>query len=129
MTKIAAKFGNKLVYAVCLLFGAAGFFGLTLFHNQYWMLLPMVGIGIAWAGILAMPYSILSKAIDARRMGVYMGIFNFTITIPQVIVGLTGGLILKNLFGSNATMMLTLAAIFMVCAAISVAFVNEKQNN
>ncbi len=126
MTKIAAKFGNKSVYAVTLLFGAAGFFGLTLLHNQYWMLLPMVGIGIAWAGILAMPYSILSKAVDARRMGVYMGIFNFTVTIPQVIVGLTGGVILKHFFGSNAVMMLALAAIFMLCAAISVCFVKEK---
>lgn len=128
MTGIAAKFGNKLVYAVCLLLGAVGYFGLTMLSNQYLMLLPMVAIGIAWAGILAMPYSILSKSVDARSMGAYMGIFNFTITIPQVVVGLTGGLILKYIFGGNPTMMLTLAGIFMLCAAVSVFFVSEKTN-
>ena len=127
MTPIAAKFGNKLVYSICLLFGAAGYFGLTMISNQYWMLLPMVGIGIAWAGILAMPYSILSQAVEARSMGAYMGIFNFTITIPQIIVGLSGGLILSKLFSEDASMMILLAGIFMVLAAISVAFVKDKQ--
>lgn len=127
MAKIAARFGNKPVYAACLLFGAAGFFGLTMLHNQYALIIPMVGIGIAWAGILAMPYSILSRALDARRTGVYMGIFNFTITIPQIVIGLTGGLIIKYCFGSNAAMMLALAGVFMLLAAISVFFVKEKQ--
>lgn len=126
MTPIAAKFGNKLVYAVCLLFGAAGYFGLTAISNQYLMLIPMIGIGIAWAGILAMPYSILSRAVDARRMGVYMGIFNFTITIPQIVVGLTGGLIVSKIFGGNPAMMILLAGIFMLLAAVSVVFVKEK---
>lgn len=126
MTKIAARFGNKSVYAVCLLLGAAGFLGLTLLENQYLLMIPMVGIGIAWAGILAMPYSILSRSIDARRMGVYMGIFNFTITIPQIVIGLTGGLIIRHCFGSDAMMMLALAGVFMLIAAISVAFIKEK---
>ncbi len=126
MTPIAAKFGNKLIYTVCLLFGAAGYFGLTLISNQYLMLIPMIGIGIAWAGILAMPYSILTKAVEARSMGTYMGIFNFTITIPQIAVGLTGGLILSKLFHGEASMMLLLAGIFMVIAAVSVIFVQEK---
>lgn len=126
MTKIASRFGNKFTYAFCLLCGAAGYFALTQISNQYWMLLPMVGIGVAWAGILSMPYSILTKSIDARRMGVYMGIFNFTITIPQIVVGLTGGLILSKLFGNDPAGMITLAGIFMLCAAISVYFVKEK---
>ena len=109
--RIAAKFGNKAVYAACLLFGAAGFGSLLLIHDKYMMMLPMVGIGIAWAGILAMPYSILSREVDARNMGAYMGIFNFTITIPQIVIGLTGGIIVKWIFGSNAIMMLGLAGV------------------
>lgn len=129
MARIAAKFGNRPVYAVCLIFGAAGFFGITMLSNQYALILPMTGIGIAWAGILAMPYAILSRALDARRTGVYMGIFNFTITIPQIVIGLTGGLIIKYCFGSDAMMMLMLAGIFMALAAVSVCFVKEKQNN
>jgi maltose/moltooligosaccharide transporter len=128
MTKIASRLGNKLTYAFCLLCGAAGYFCLTQISNQYWMLLPMVGIGIAWAGILAMPYSILTKSVDVRRMGVYMGIFNFTITIPQIIVGLTGGMILSHVFGKEPSGMILLAGIFMLCAAVSVYFVKEKQS-
>ncbi|MCH5329329.1 MAG: MFS transporter [Alistipes sp.] len=124
---IAAKWGNKTVYAICLLFGAAGFFGLASISDQYLLMLPMVGIGIAWAGILAMPYSILSLAVEARRMGVYMGIFNFTITIPQIVVGLLGGVIVEYLFGGRPMWMLLLAGVFMMLAAVSVAFVKERK--
>lgn len=126
---IAARFGNKAVYAVSLLFGAAGFAGLYLLHDQYALMLPMVGIGIAWAAILAMPYAILSRAVEARRMGVYMGIFNFTITIPQIVIGLTGGVIVKYLFASDASSMIALAGAFMLLAAISVGFVKEGAKN
>lgn len=128
MTRLANRFGNKPVYAVCLLFGALGFAGLCCLSNKYTLMLPMLGIGIAWAGILAMPYAILSRCIDPKRMGVYMGIFNFTITIPQIVMGLTGGVIVKYIFGSNATMMLALACVFMLLAAMSVKFINEKRN-
>lgn len=126
MTRIAERFGNKPVYSVCLLFGALGFFGITMLHNQFALILPMIGIGIAWAGILAMPYAILSRALDARRTGVYMGIFNFTITLPQIVIGLIGGFVIKYCFGSNAAMMLALAGVFMILAAVSVYFVREK---
>ena len=126
LSRIAARFGNKTVYAVCLLFGAAGFGSLLFIHDKYLMMLPMAGIGIAWAGILAMPYSILSRDVDARNMGAYMGIFNFTITIPQIVIGLTGGMIVKWCFGSEAVYMLGLAGVFMLLAAISVAFVRSS---
>jgi len=126
---IAARYGNKTVYAVSLLFGAAGFAGLYLLHDQYALMLPMIGIGIAWAAILAMPYAILSRAVEARRMGVYMGIFNFTITIPQIAIGLTGGLIVKYLFASDASSMIALAGAFMLLAAVSVAFVRDEAKN
>lgn len=129
ITGIAKKYGNKLVYAVCLLFGALGFYGLTCLHDQYALMLPMACIGIAWAGILAMPYAILSRAVEARRMGVYMGLFNFTIILPQVIVGLTGGLIVKYIFNSSAMSMIGLASVLMLLAAISVIFVKEKRVN
>lgn len=125
--RIAARWGNRPVYAACLLLGAAGFAGLCLLHNQYALMIPMVGIGIAWAGILAMPYAILSRAVEPRHMGVYMGIFNFTITIPQIVIGLTGGAIVKYCFASNAVWMLALAGLFMLLAALSVGFVREEE--
>ncbi|MGM9742173.1 MAG: MFS transporter [Candidatus Cryptobacteroides sp.] len=148
MTQIANRFGNKPVYAACLLSGAVGYLGLTLIHNQYLLMVPMVFIGIAWAGILAMPYSILSRAIDARSSGAYMGIFNFTITIPQIVMGLVGGSVVslvKNSILSGrgyetmsavekvtvdsqaAAWMIGIAAAFMFIAAISVFFVKEKR--
>lgn len=123
---IAARWGNKPVYALCLLFGAAGFAGLCCLSDKYALMLPMVGIGIAWAGILAMPYAILSRAVEARRMGVYMGIFNFTITVPQIVVGLAGGVIVTHLFHGNPMAMIALAGVFMALAAVSVFFVQEK---
>lgn len=124
--RIASRFGNRPVYASCLVFGALGFAGLSVLHNQYALMVPMVGIGIAWAGILAMPYAILSRCVEPSRMGVYMGIFNFTITIPQIVMGLSGGVIVRHVFGSDASGMLLLAGIFMLLAALSVAFVKEK---
>ena len=127
MTKIAQRYGNKTVYAATLACGALGFLGLSLIHNQYLLMLPMVGIGIAWAGILAMPYSILSRAIDAGSAGAYMGIFNFTIVIPQICMGLLGGVIVKYVFSGNAVAMLALAGAMMLCAAVSVAFVRDRQ--
>ena len=126
MTKLAERFGNKSVYATCLTFGALGFAGLCLLTDKYALMLPMLCIGIAWAGILAMPYAILSRTVDPQRMGVYMGIFNFTITIPQIVIGLTGGVLIKYCFGSNAVMMLALACVFMLLAAVSVAFIKER---
>ena len=128
MTQIANRYGNKTVYAATLACGALGFLGLSLLHNQYLLMLPMVGIGIAWAGILAMPYSILSRAIDANSAGAYMGIFNFTIVIPQICMGLLGGVIVKYVFGGNAVAMLALAGALMLCAAVSVAFIRDRHD-
>lgn len=125
--RVAARYGNKPVYAACLLAGALGLAGLCLLHDQYALMLPMVGIGIAWAGILAMPYAILSRAVEPRRMGVYMGIFNFTITVPQIVIGLTGGAIVKYCFASDAADMLALAGVFMLLAAVSVFLVKEHK--
>lgn len=126
---IAARYGNKTVYAVSLLLGAVGFAGLCLLHDQYALMLPMIGIGIAWAAILAMPYAILSRVVEPRRMGVYMGIFNFTITVPQIAIGLTGGLIVKYLFASDASAMIALAGVFMLLAAVAVGFVKDGKEN
>ena len=85
----------------------------------------MLGVGIAWAGILAMPYAILSGAVPAKRMGLYMGLFNATITIPQITAGLTGGLLFKYVAGGSSIAMLVVAGVSMLLAAISVAFVED----
>lgn len=127
IAKLAAKFGNKRIYAVSLVFGALGYLGMALMKDKWMLLIPMIGIGISWAAILAMPYSILAKSVQSNRMGIYMGVFNFTITIPQIFCGLVSGLAVKYLFDGSAVSMIVTGAVGMLLAAVSVAFVKEKQ--
>lgn len=94
-----------------------------------WMLnISMIGVGIAWASILAMPYAILAGSIPARKMGVYMGIFNFFITFPQIVNGLFGGPIVKYFYGGHAIYALVAAGVMLILGAISVVFVKDKDD-
>ncbi len=128
MAKIADRLGRKKVYSFSLLLGALGLASMFVFEDKYMLLISMIGVGIAWASILAMPYAILSAALPASKMGVYMGIFNATITIPQIVAGLTGGLLLKYIAGGSSIIMLIVAGVSMLLAAISVAFVQDKNS-
>jgi len=123
---IAAKTNRKITHAISLTFGALGLISIFFITNPYWLILPMVGIGIAWASILAMPYAILAGAIPTSKMGVYMGIFNFFITIPQIISSLANGPIVKYVFGSDSMYALLMAGICLLIAAVSVVFVHDK---
>ena len=124
MARLANKFGRKKVYMLSLIAGGIGLFSMIFIQNQYGLIISMIGVGIAWAAILAMPYAILSAALPASKMGVYMGIFNATITIPQIAAGLLGGIIL-TLVGGKAILMLGIAGLAMILAGISVVFVKE----
>ena len=124
MGKLANRLGRKTIYMLSLLAGGAGLVSMIFIQNQYGLIFSMVGIGIAWAAILAMPYAILSAALPSDKMGVYMGIFNATITIPQIAAGLLGGVVL-SLAGGKAILMLGVAGLSMLVAALSVVFVKE----
>jgi len=87
----------------------------------------MVGIGIAWAGILAMPYAILSGSLPARRMGIYMGLFNLTVVVPQLLSGILGGPVLRRFLGGQGILILVLAGIFMMIGALMVSFVKDTK--
>lgn len=126
IAKLATKYGNKRVYAFSLICGAVGYAGMALIQDKWMLLVPMVGIGVAWAGVLAMPYAILAKSVQADRMGVSMGVFNFTITLPQIVCGLLSGLVVRHLFDGSATSMIVVAAVCMFIAALSVSIVKEK---
>ena len=86
----------------------------------------MIGVGMAWAAILAMPYAILSSSIPQSNMGVYMGIFNFTIAGPQILSGILGGFIIKLVPEGNPIYILVLAGLSMLIASIFVFFVDDK---
>ena len=89
------------------------------------LMIPMIGVGIAWAAILAMPYAILSESLPAEKTGVYMGIFNFTIAAPQIVSALLAGLILNHVFDNHAINIIVLAGVFMILGSLSVYFVKD----
>jgi len=95
---IAKQLGRKRTHVISLLAGGVGLISIFFIHDKQTLILPMIGIGIAWASILAMPYAILAGSIPSGKMGVYMGIFNFFITLPQIINGIVGGPIVKHLY-------------------------------
>lgn len=143
LAKVANKIGRKLTYSLSLLAGGLGYLSIMLMQNPeptmvnllitqievpqgaVSLFLPMVGVGIAWAAILAMPYAILAGSLPAKQTGVYMGIFNFTIAAPQIISGIFAGWILTAVFDNQAIYIIMLAGISMVLAAVSVYFVKE----
>ncbi len=125
---IAAKVGRKRTHAISLSIGGLGLISIYFIHNPNLLLLSMVGVGIAWASILAMPYAILAGSIPPRKMGIYMGVFNFFITLPQIINGIVGGPIVKYLYGSHAIYSIVMAGVFFIIAAICVRFVDDNDD-
>jgi maltose/moltooligosaccharide transporter len=120
--------GRKGTHAISLAAGGIGLISIFFIHDANLMIIPMIGIGMAWASILAMPYAILAGSIPAGKMGVYMGIFNFFITLPQIVNGVFGGPMVKYLFEGHAIYAIVLGGIFMLCAALVVVFVKEQNN-
>jgi maltose/moltooligosaccharide transporter len=90
------------------------------------LLFSMFGVGLAWASILSMPYAILAGSIPSGKMGVYMGIFNFFITIPQIVNGVIGGTIVKTIYGNNSMYAIVLAGVLMLCGAVSMLYVQDS---
>jgi maltose/moltooligosaccharide transporter len=123
---IARRTSKKTAHAVSLVAGGIGLLSVFFIRDPRWLVMSMTGVGLAWGSILAMPYAILSAAIPARKMGVYMGIFNFFITLPQMVIGFFGGALIKQVFHNEAIYALVLAGIFMLCGALSVVFIREK---
>lgn len=126
MLPLIAKFlGRKGTHAFSLFAGGIGLISIFFIKDPEMLKFSMVGVGLAWASILAMPYVILSGAIPAGKLGIYMGIFNFFITLPQIINGIGGGWIVKHIYGGQPIYAIVLAGFFMICAAISVLFVYD----
>ncbi|MCI6875875.1 MAG: MFS transporter [Parabacteroides sp.] len=124
---IARRIGRKMTHAVCLSLGGLGLISMYLLPDADWMILSMIGVGIAWASILAMPYAILSDSLPAAKMGTYMGIFNFFITIPQITNGVIHGWIVRHVYEGHAVFALLTGGVFLLLAALSVSFVKMKK--
>ena len=129
LPRLAAATSRKTVHAAALLCGAVGLLSVYAIHDQYMLLLSMVGVGIAWASILSMPYAILSSSLPAERMGVYMGVFNFFIVIPEIIASLGFGPLARALFGQDnpntPLYVVMLGGVCLLVAAACVAIVRD----
>ncbi|MFZ2785672.1 MAG: MFS transporter [Sediminibacterium sp.] len=124
---LVAKFlGRKGTHVFSLIAGGVGLISIYFIKDPAMLTYSMIGIGLAWASILAMPYVILSGSIPPGKLGIYMGIFNFFITLPQIINGIFGGWIVKNIYGGQPIYAIVLAGFFMLCAAVSVLFVYDE---
>ncbi|MBO5581706.1 MAG: SLC45 family MFS transporter [Bacteroidales bacterium] len=117
----------KLAYVVSLLIGAAGFASVMFIHNQYVLFLSFFLIGFAWAAMLALPFTLLTNALEGSPyMGSYLGLFNCTICLPQIVAAATGGLVLK-LLGNSQPAMLLAAGVFLVLGALSVRLIQTRK--
>ena len=125
---VAKKIGRKRTHAFSLVMGGLALISIYFISDPKMLLIPMIGIGMAWGSILAMPYAILAGSIPAKKMGIYMGIFNFFITIPQIINGIFGGPIVKRIYDSQAIYAIVMAGICLFIAAFSVLFVEDKDD-
>lgn len=123
---IAYKLGRKLTHSLSLTAGAVGLLSIYFITNPMTLIFSMIGIGMAWGSILSMPYAILAPALPVRKMGIYMGIFNIFITVPQIVNGLFGGMVVKRLFDSQAIYALIMSGCFLLIAAVSVLLVEDK---
>jgi maltose/moltooligosaccharide transporter len=122
---IARKIGRKATHAVSLMAGGAGLISVFFIKDPAMLTYSMIGVGLAWASILAMPYVMLSGSIPPGKLGIYMGIFNFFITLPQIVNGLIGGQIVKHIYGDQPIYAIVLAGFLLFCAAICVLFVYD----
>jgi maltose/moltooligosaccharide transporter len=129
LPKLAAATSRKTVHTAALVCGAIGLLSVYVIHDRYVLLASMVGVGIAWASILSMPYAILSTALPPQRMGVYMGVFNFFIVIPEIVASLAFGPLIRMAFGAdnpNAPLYVVMCGgVFLIIAAVCVSFVHD----
>ena len=119
---------HRLAYIVSLVLGAAGFISVAFIHNQYLLFGSFFLIGFAWAAMLALPFTILTNALSGEHMGEYLGLFNCTICLPQIVAAALGGVILRLLGGAQTTMLIV-AGVLLLLGALSVSLVSEAKRS
>lgn len=129
LPSIADKLGRKLTHSLCLLCGALGLLSVGWVTNPNMLFISMIGIGIAWASILSMPYAMLSGVLPKDKVGIYMGIFNFFIVLPEIIASVGFGWFMNNVLHNDRMAALKVGALFMIVAAlICYVFIKERKN-
>jgi maltose/moltooligosaccharide transporter len=117
LPRIAQSISPQRTHSFCLLCGATGLMSLGAINNKYFLLLSMVGVGIVWASVLAMPYAILADSLPPERSGIYMGIFNVFIVIPEIAVSLGFGWVMNNILDHDRLLAVVIGGSFLIVAA------------
>ena len=125
---LAKRIGRKYTHMTCLVIGGIGLISMLFIKNQNLLLLPMVGVGLAWSSTLTMPYAILSGALPANKMGFYMGVFNFFIVIPQILAAAILGFFVKNLFNEESIYALVIGGVSMIIGGLMNFIVSDKND-
>jgi maltose/moltooligosaccharide transporter len=115
---MARRLGRRNTHALCLLCGGFGLLSVIFIHDKYLLLLTMVGVGIAWASTLSMPYAVLAGSLPEGKTGIYMGIFNFFIVVPEILASLFFGWIMNHLLENNRIAAVAAGGVFMLLAAV-----------
>lgn len=128
LPQLAKITSRRMTHLIALFCGAMGLFSVYFVTEPNHLLFSMIGVGIAWASILSMPYAMLSSILPANKMGYYMGVFNFFIVIPQIIAGLFLGFILKTFFDNEAVFALIIGGVSMIVAGLLCLRVEDNEN-
>jgi maltose/moltooligosaccharide transporter len=124
---LAKHTSRKITHMICLTAGGAGLISIFFISDPMMLIVSMIGVGLAWSSILSMPYAILAGSLPASKMGLYMGIFNFFIVIPQILAAGILGYITKNMFGGEAIYTLVFGGCSMILAAVLTMLVKDKE--
>ena len=127
MVPFTRRFGPRVAHVLCLLLAGAAMLSIPSVHDRALLLIPMVGIGLAWASIMGNPYVMLAGAIPRERVGVYMGIFNMFIVIPMIIQIATFQPVFRGVLGGNPENAIRLAGGMLLCAAVATVFVRTRR--
>jgi maltose/moltooligosaccharide transporter len=123
---LAKKFSRPITHMIALIAGGLGLISFYFFKSDMALIISMAGVGFAWCSILAMPYSMLTQALPAHKMGVFMGIFNFFIVIPQILAATILGFLTKNVFGGEAIYTILVGGVSMIVAAVLTLRIKDK---
>jgi maltose/moltooligosaccharide transporter len=115
---LARRLGRKTTHSLCLLCGAAGLLSVAVIHDKWLLLISMTGVGIAWASTLSMPYAILAGCLPVNQVGIYMGIFNFSIVLPEIAASLGFGWLMSHVLDNNRLAAVVAGSVFLLLAAI-----------
>ena len=126
---LAKLISRKGVHILSLSIGAIGLIGTRFATNSYELFLCMVGLGAAWASIVTIPYAILGRCLPKENMGLYMGLLNITICLPQIIASLGLSSVIQHLFNYQAMPVIQMAGVFFVIAAIFSFFISDQDGN